>query len=194
MTGRLRAERFGARGRLRAERFGARGALVVALLLVVSSAAAAQQSIILVRHAERQTGEGDDGLSDAGRQRAERLAAVLRDAGVTHIFVSDRRRTLETARPLARVRNLSPSRIAIPAQGRGKIDPSELQVRATLLAISKLPRTAVVLVVAHSNTVPMFLTRLGHGSRLTIPDGEFDNLFVVTPRATRAPSVVRLRF
>ena len=169
-------------------------AVVLIALLFVPSAASAQQSIIIVRHAERQTGDGDDTLSEAGRQRAERLASMLKDAGITHIFVSDLRRTLETAQPLARVRNLSPSRIAIPAQGRGKISASELQVRATLLAISKLPRTAVVLVVGHSNTVPMFLTRLGYGPSLTIGDTEFDNVFVVTPRATRAPSVIRLRY
>jgi broad specificity phosphatase PhoE len=139
-------------------------------------------------------GDGDVRLSDAGRQRAERLATILRDAGITHIFVSDRRRTLETAQPLARAHNISPSRIAIPDRGRGKITPSELQVRATLLAIARLPRTAVVLVVAHSNTVPMFLTRLGYGPKIEIPDEEFDNVFVVTPRATRSPAVVRMRF
>ena len=168
--------------------------ILLALILLWPAAAAAQPSVIIVRHAERQTGEGDDGLSEAGRQRADRLAAMLRDAGITHIFVSDLRRTLETAQPLAKLRNLSPTRMAIPAQGRRKISASELQVRATLLAISKLPRTAVVLVVGHSNTVPMFLTRLGHGPIVRIGDTEFDNLFVVTPRATRAPSVVRLRF
>jgi len=168
--------------------------VLIALVLLVPTAASAQQSIIIVRHAERQTGEGDDSLSDAGRHRAERLAATLRDAGVTHIFVSDLRRTLETAQPLAKLRNLSPTRMAIPAQGRGKISGSELQVRATLLAISRLPRMAVVLVVAHSNTVPMFLTRLGYGPSVQIPDTDFDNLFVVTPRATRAPSVIRLRY
>ncbi len=169
-------------------------ALLVAALLLSPGVASAQQSIIIVRHAERQTGEGDDGLSETGRNRAERLATTLRDAGVTHIFVSDLRRTLETAQPLAKARSLSPSRIAIPAQGRRKIEPSELQVRATLLAISKLPRNAVVLVVGHGNTVPVFLTRLGYDPRVTIADTEFDNLFVVTPRATRAPSVIRLRF
>ena len=172
--------------------------VLIALVLVPArlfpGAASAQQSIIVVRHAERQTGDGDDTLSEAGRQRAERLASMLRDAGITHIFVSDLRRTVETAQPLARVRNLSPSRIAIPAQGRGKVSASELQVRATLLAITKLPRTAVVLVVGHSNTVPMFLTRLGYGPALKIADAEFDNMFVVTPRATRAPSVIRLRY
>ncbi|MGH9350123.1 MAG: phosphoglycerate mutase family protein [Vicinamibacterales bacterium] len=169
-------------------------ALLAGLILLWPAAASAQQAIIIVRHAERQTGEGDDGLSDTGRLRADRLASMLRDAGVTHIFVSDRRRTLETAEPFAKAHNLSPTRMAIPAQGRGTIEPSGLQVRATLLAISRLPRTAVVLVVGHSNTVPMFLTRLGYGPNLTIPDAEFDNLFVVTPRATRSPSVVRLRF
>jgi broad specificity phosphatase PhoE len=168
--------------------------LLAILIVLAPAAAAAQQSIIIVRHAERQTGEGDDGLSEAGRQRAERLSALLRDAGVTHIFVSDRRRTVETAQPLARLRNLSPSRLAIPAQGRGRISAAELQVRATLLAISRLPRTAVVLIVGHSNTVPLFLSRLGHASPPAIPDSEFDNVFVITPRATRAPSVVRLRF
>ena len=167
---------------------------ILLLLVLLPSAAEAQQSIVVVRHAERQTGEGDDGLSEAGRSRAERLASMLKDAGVTHVFVSDRRRTLETAEPLARLLNLPPSRIAIPEQGRGRIEPAELQVRATLLAISRLPRTAVVLVVGHSNTVPMFLTRLGYTRRITIPDAEFDNLFVVTPRATREPAVMRLRF
>ncbi len=171
-----------------------RGVWLAAAVLLLPAVAEAQQSIVIVRHAERQTGEGDDGLSQAGRQRAERLAALLKDAGVTHVFVSDRRRTLETAQPLARANNVSATRIAIPAQGRGKLDPSELQVRATLLAISRLPRTAVVLVVAHSNTVPMVLTRLGYGRAVAIPDSEFDSLFVVTPRATMAPAVVRLRF
>ena len=167
---------------------------IALLLLLAPAAASAQQSIIIVRHAEREPGDGDVSLSDAGRQRAERLAAILGDAGVTHIFVSDRRRTLETAQPLARARNISPTRMAMPSRGRGRIQPAELQVRATLLAMSRLPRTAVVLVVGHSNTVPMFLTRLGYGTRVTIPDGEYDNVFVVTPRATRAPAVVRLRF
>ncbi len=171
-----------------------RRTILTALVFLLPVSAAAQQSIIVVRHAERQTGDGDDGLSEAGRQRAERLAVMLRDAGITHVFVSDLRRTLETAQPLAKVRNISPTRMAIPAQGRRKISASELQVRATLLAISRLPRTAVVLVIGHSNTVPMFLTRLGYGPSLRIPDTEFDNLFVVTPRATRSPSVIRLRF
>jgi broad specificity phosphatase PhoE len=169
-------------------------ALAAAMLLTLPTAAAAQQSIILVRHAERQIGDGDDSLSEAGRHRAERLAAALKDAGITHIFVSDRRRTLETAQPLARQNHLSATPVAIPPAPRGKIAPGELQVRATIAAIARLPRSAVVLVVGHSDTLPIFLRRLGHPAAVTIPDGEFDNVFVITPRPSRAPAVVRLRF
>ena len=168
-------------------------ALAACVLLVLPLPAAAQQSIIIVRHAEQQTGDGDD-LSEAGRHRAERLAAMLKDAGVTHIFVSNRRRTLETAQPLARLHHLSATPVPIPAGPRGKIDPSELQVRATIAALVRLPRTAVALVVGHSDTVPIFLRRLGYPTAVTIPDNEFDNVFIVTPRASRAPAVVRLRF
>jgi broad specificity phosphatase PhoE len=164
------------------------------MLLVLPLSAAAQQSIIIVRHAERQTGEGDDPLSEAGRHRAERLAAMLKDAGVTHIFVSDRRRTHETAQPLARQQHLSATSVPIPPAPRGNVDPSELQVRATMAAMARLPRSAVVVVIGHSDTVPIFLRRLGHPTAITIPEQEYDSMFIVTPRSSRAPAVVRLRF
>jgi broad specificity phosphatase PhoE len=169
-------------------------ARIALFILVLSPGLAfAQQSLLIVRHAERETGQGDDGLSQAGRQRAARLAAMLANAGVTHIFVSDRRRTLETAEPLARARGVKPIVIPMPAED-GKRDPADRQVRSTLVASRKLPPAAVVLVVGHSNTVPIFLRRLGYPTQVTIGDTEFDNLFVVTPRPTRPPAVVRIRY
>jgi broad specificity phosphatase PhoE len=169
-------------------------ALAACFLLILPLTAAAQQSIIIVCHAERQAGNGDDPLSEAGRHRAERLAAMLKDAGITHIFVSNRRGTLETAQPLARLHNVSATPVPIPTAPRGKVNPSELQVRATIAAMVRLPPTAVVLVVGHGDTVPIFLRRLGYPTAITIPDNEFDNVFIVTPRASRPPAVVRLRF
>jgi hypothetical protein len=62
------------------------------------------------------------------------------------------------------------------------------------VATRKLPPASVVLVVGHSNTVPIFLRRLGYPTTVSIADTDFDNLFVVTPRPTRAPAVVRLRY
>jgi broad specificity phosphatase PhoE len=171
----------------------ARAACAALVLFVLPAIVEAQQAIIIVRHAERETGQGDDGLSTAGHQRAERLAAMLKDTAITHVFISDQRRTLETAQPVLKARRLTPNRVALPGEMQ-KGDPAELQVRQTLAAVAKLPGNAVVLIVGHSNTLPIFLRRLGYAQAVTIANQEFDNLFIVTPRASNAPAVVRLRY
>ena len=69
------------------------------------------QMVIVVRHAER----ADDGaspgtsmaaspdpeLSEAGKARALKLAAMLGDAGIVAIYTTEYRRTKNTAAPLA---------------------------------------------------------------------------------------------
>jgi len=51
-----------------------------------------------------------------------------------------------------------------------------------------------VLVVGHSNTVPEILAALGDPEKVEIPASQFDDLFVVTPRAEGPPSVVHLKY
>lgn len=61
------------------------------------------KTVILVRHAERAGGMAPEvGLNKAGRCRAQVLAGMLADAGVTHIFSSDVARAQQTAEPLAK--------------------------------------------------------------------------------------------
>ncbi|MCA1585928.1 MAG: histidine phosphatase family protein [Acidobacteria bacterium] len=171
---------------------------LTAAILVVSSVsslpAQAAQVIVVVRHAERETGQGDDSLSAAGRERAERLVFVLSDVNVTHVLTSDRKRTIETAAPLTEKRGLTSTAIPMPEASPGGIDPTEQQIAATLDAINRLPETARVLVVGHSNTVPILLKALGVTESVTIRDDEFDNLFVVAPRAGGTTSLTRLRY
>lgn len=167
--------------------------LVVAALAVATPIQAAEM-ILLVRHAERQTGQGDDGLSEAGQRRAARLSAMLAEAGITHIFTSDRRRTVETAAPLASLRRLMAFVIGIEETKPGRPDPVQVQVAATLGAIRDAPGFSRVLIVGHSNTLPEFLKALGVAEAVTIADDEFDNLFVVLPQPTGPPHLVRLRF
>ena len=81
------------------------GAVVVLLLLGIARATSAEQVIFLVRHAEKaaspvrqvtpaMTAAGDDPpLSAAGRERAARLAAILRSAGIAHVFSTEFLRT-----------------------------------------------------------------------------------------------------
>src|SRR4051794_12280912 len=111
--------------------------LLAALVLtfVTAASADAAEVIFIVRHAERETGQGDDSLSAAGQARAEKLARILADEGINYIFTSDRKRTIETASPTVAMRKIMAYTIAIGEQKPGGPDPALAQVRATLDAI-----------------------------------------------------------
>lgn len=68
-------------------------------------------TVILLRHAEKDTSPGADkvnpDLNDAGRARAKRLAEVLKKYEATDIFSSDFTRTRLTVAPLAEDRNVA---------------------------------------------------------------------------------------
>src|SRR5438046_2036742 len=78
-------------------------ALALFLLVFVSvSIASAQPVVVIVRHAEKAANGGSDpDLSSAGRARADELARILKDSGITAIFTSEFKRTQETAAPTA---------------------------------------------------------------------------------------------
>ena len=163
--------------------------LIVCLSLVAGSAAPvfAQSAVILVRHAERADQApgaaammaADPELSDAGRARAESLARMLRDAGITAVFTTQFKRTRQTAEPLAKA-------LGVTVQ---TVDARDVD---TLVAKIK-SSTGTVLVVGHSNSVPDTMKGLGVEADVTIAEAEYDNLFVVT-RGTGPASMVRLRY
>lgn len=144
-------------------------------LLCLTSGAAAQGTIFVVRHAERaDAGAGgapgtstDPSLSDVGHARAASLATLLKDAGITEIYVTEFRRTQQTAAPLASALGLTP--VVVAAKDTGAL-------------IVRLKQTAGnVLVVGHSNTVPDIVAGLGVDAPITIDDRDFDNLLLVMP-------------
>ena len=80
-------------------------ALGLSVALTCSAAArTGSQLVVVVRHAEKaETPTDDVALSERGRARAEALASALGDAGVDTIITTERRRSRETAAPLAAV-------------------------------------------------------------------------------------------
>lgn len=141
------------------------------------------QMVIVVRHAERadggastMTGGSDPELSDAGKARAQKLAAMLGDAGVVAIYTTEYRRTKDTAAPLA-------AKIGVKAEVVSSRDAS------VLVAKIKSHTAGAVLVVGHSNTVPQIVKGLG-GSAVTVGDDEYDSLFFVAVNGT----TTRIRF
>jgi broad specificity phosphatase PhoE len=160
--------------------------MVVLLAVSASVVPSAAQSVILVRHAERAdmaaggspSMAADPELSAEGRARAERLASLLRTSEIRAIFVTQYRRTQQTAAPLAAALRLTPT--VIPAD-----DQSALlaQVRAV---------KGHVLIVGHSNTVPAVTAALSSTPAVPIADDDFGNLWIVTPAGE--PRVLRLRY
>jgi phosphohistidine phosphatase SixA len=161
------------------------------MFAVSAAAAAADQVIFVVRHGERADQPGgappatpmmanDPPLSAAGRERANRLAALLAAADVKHVFATEFLRTQQTAAPAAQKAGVQVT--TSPSKDTGLL----------LQQILKSPGAA--LVVGHSNTVPDVLKGLGVKTPIAIADTEFDNLFIVVRPAAGEPTLIRLRY
>jgi broad specificity phosphatase PhoE len=153
--------------------------LCFAWLPPVASAA----TIILVRHAERISAMSADSLlSPAGEERARQLSAVLKDAQIQRIYVTEVRRTQQTAAPIAERLHLTPVVIA-----KDDMD-------ALVSQLQKSGADETVLVVGHADTVPLIIQRLGAGSAPAIRDEEYDRLTVVFLANGGKAQVVTLRY
>lgn len=139
-------------------------------------------TVLLVRHGEKAPAPPEDpGLSEAGQHRVESLGRLLAGAGVTRVFATDKRRTQETAAPLA-------ERAGVPVE----IVPAN-DIAGIAAAIRARPG-GVVLVAGHSNTLGPIAEALGAPAPPPIPDDDYDNLFVVTVPAEGPVTLLRLRF
>ena len=157
--------------------------LALVLLTTVPWPAHAQRAVFIVRHADRLDQSEDSPLSQAGEERAQRLAGLLKDAGITAIYTSQRQRTRKTAEPLASALQIKP--ISIPMEDHG--EPLLDRIRAD-------NRDDVILIVSHETRVPVLLKLFGYAYDITIARSEFDNLFVVVPKANGPSTIMRLRY
>jgi broad specificity phosphatase PhoE len=143
-------------------------ALALFLLVFVSaSIASAQPVVVIVRHAEKAADGGTDpDLSAAGRARADALARILKDSGITGIFTSEFKRTQETAAPTATSAHLTPTVVA---------------AKDTAALVAKLHQlNGNALVVGHGDTIPNLIKALGINAAVIIPDSDYSELFIVT--------------
>ena len=144
--------------------------------------------VILVRHAEKAaTGGNDPDLTPLGRRRADELATTLRNAGVDAIVVSERRRTHQTAAPLAAALGIVPDTV-----GLGATVPEHAAAVARRIRESHAGRT--VLVVGHSNTVPPIIAALGGPELPEICDAVHSGLYVVILRGNARPGLIQSRY
>lgn len=157
--------------------------LLLALsLLLLPLPARAQRAVLFVRHAEKLDESRDALLSPAGEARARALDALLRDAGVRAIYVTELQRTAQTAAPLAKRLGITPA-VVPRAEGKG------LPARAR-----REHPDDVILVVGHSDTLPVLLQSFGLREPPPIAHGEYDGVFLLVPRPPGPPVFLRLRY
>ena len=148
----------------------------------------ATTTIIFVRHAEKVTEPADDpGLSEAGQRRVAELTRQLVDAdvvaGIDAVYATDYNRTQETARPIADALDLP-------------INTYDAQDTETVLeTILKQHKGKIILVVGHSNTVPVLIANLGASKKVPpIDENEYDNIYIISIPWFGKTKTIRLRF
>lgn len=153
--------------------------VLLLLMLVAFSVASAEPFVVIVRHAEKAANDPKDpDLSPAGRERAEALARILKDADITAIFASEFKRTQETA---------------APTSASTGVPPTIVPGKDTALLISKLHQlNGNALVVGHGDTIPNIIKALGIDRPIQITDSDYTELFVVTLDAK--PQLLRLHY
>jgi broad specificity phosphatase PhoE len=154
-------------------------ALILLIPLLLAAVTNAAPIIFIVRHAEKaSTGDKDPDLSPDGQKRAEALAGILKDSQITSVFVTEFKRTQETAAPAANAAHVTSTVV------------SANDIRALVEKLRALNGNA--LVIGHGNTIPDLLKALGIAAPVTIPDDDYTEIFAVVVGDT--PQLVRLHY
>lgn len=138
-------------------------------MVLIVALSSCQTTYYVVRHAEKATTPANNPpLTEAGKQRAEKLKTLLLSKNIKAIYSSDYVRTKETARPLA-------EKLGLPI---GLYNPQEQTEFIEQLKASKKN----TLIVGHSNTIRHIVNGLyEHDTlRTDIDERIYDNLFVIT--------------
>jgi broad specificity phosphatase PhoE len=147
----------------------------------------ATTTIIFFRHAEQTShDEADPPLSEAGQKRVAELTRQLVDAdvvaGIDAIYSTPYIRSLETARPLA-------DQLDLPINSYAADDTEEI-----LDTILKNHKGKIILVIGHSNTIPVLIANLGASKKVpAIAQYEFDNIYIISIPWFGKTKTIRLR-
>ena len=156
---------------------------IVSLLfpLFVSAQDTNPTTVIIVRHAEKQSDTDNPDLSIDGQIRAQQLIHILGSSGIRGVYTSQYIRTQKTAAPLAALLKITPVEI-----DAAKTDELIKHIFAN-------HKGEVVFVAGHSNTVPEIIAALG-AKIPPVEDWEYDNLYIVTVAAPGKAKVLRLKY
>lgn len=142
-------------------------------------------TVILVRHAEKMIvppENKDPDLSPAGLARAQELARMFSNAGISAIYATQYKRTQQTVKPLA-------DKLGLPVTHVEAKKTSDLvkQIRSRNMG-------QVIFIAGHNNTVPEIIAALGGPKLPIIPEEEFDNLYILTVQKDGSAKLLKMKF
>ena len=156
--------------------------IFIGLLFAWSLPCFAQRTLVVVRHADKIDDSHDAVLSPTGEAQAKRLAHVLKDLGISAIYTTQFKRTIQTATPLAEL-----LKVKLLAYEQTDVDGVVKEIQR------KHPKE-VVMVVGHRSTVPRVLKQFGASEPVALGSSEYDSLFVLTLPLGQSPTLLHLRF
>lgn len=162
--------------------------VIVAVGLAWFFESQATTTIIFVRHAEKVVDAGDDpSLSPAGNRRAAELARQMVDAdvvaGVDALYATKFKRSRETVEPLAKALGLEIN----------EYDAEDTE--GVLETILRTHKGKIILVVGHSDTIPLLIANLGASKNVPpIADNEYDNIYLISIPWFGKTKTIRLRY
>lgn len=161
---------------------------LIALPMAVGAEETVQTTVVVVRHAEKQSDGTDPGLTQAGEARATALADLLQDTQVSAAFTTQYRRTALTAAPVIEVHEADP--LVLP------VASSNVEAHADGIAERILADYAgnTVLIVGHSNTVPAIVEAFGPWTVEPLSGADYDRLFIINHRSGAKSSLIRARY
>lgn len=124
-------------------------------------------TFILVRHAEKADHTPNTDLSENGKLRAQALARLLSKINIDVIYTTPLKRTQQTAQIVAEQKKLKINSYDVDAKFRWLTDD-----------LSNKYAGKTILLVGHSNTLPVNIERLTN-NKIDIPETEFDNVFII---------------
>jgi len=144
-------------------------------------------TVFLVRHAEKvakktASNSQDPDLSEVGVARADQLSTILKDQTIHAVYVTKTMRSFQTGMPTARENGVELT----------EYPPTDTDW--LVQAIDASPGGEAVLVVAHSNTVPIILKALGGRDIPELDDDEYDRFIAVVRDGGEHVKTIELRF
>ena len=140
-------------------------------------------TFFLVRHAEKNLTDKNPSLTVEGQERAEELARFLQEVPIDAIYSTDYKRTMETAMPTAKAKN-------IPIE---TYDPSDLA--AFVASVQRPSSNKKILIVGHSNTTPALINIFTSSNQYSdLSEKQYDNMYILSSVDRKVVDVLTVKF